>query len=86
VVILLRTLLGILVAIAAATIAVPILVLADLAGGGSGWGLCPGGLSTCSTSYFAGPELAIILLGVLFVMLGGSALCLRALRKHGTRQ
>ncbi len=85
-VILLRTLLGILVAIAAATVAVPILLLADLAGGGSGWGLCAEGLASCSTSYFAGPELMVMLLGVLLVTFAGSALCVRALRRHSPRQ
>lgn len=51
------------------------LVIADLAGGGSGWGLCPEGVSTCSTSYFAGPELLLLLLLVLFASLAGIALC-----------
>jgi hypothetical protein len=86
VVILLRTLLGVLVAVAAAAVAVPILVLADLAGSGSGWGLCPDGLFDCSTSYFAGPELLMLLLVVLFVTLGGAALCVRAIRRIEARQ
>jgi hypothetical protein len=78
----LRIVLGVLLAVAAATIAVPILVITDLAGGGSGWGLCPDGVAGCSTSYFAGPELLAVLLGVLFVALGGAALCMRAIRKR----
>jgi len=86
VLILLRTLLGVLIAVAAATVAVPLLVLADLAGGGSGWGLCRDGLSACSTSYFAGPELLVILLVVLSIALGGAALCTRAIRGYGRRR
>jgi len=86
VLIFLRTLLGVLVAVAAATVVVPILVLADLAGDGSGWGMCPDGLFACSTSYFAGPELMIVLLAVLFATLGGAAMCARAIRRREARQ
>jgi len=86
VLIVLRTVLGILVAVAIATVTVPILVLADLAGGGSGWGLCPDGLAVCSTSYFAGPELLALLLVVLFATLGGIAVCLRVIRRRETVQ
>jgi len=82
----LRTVLGVLVAVAIATVAAPVLILADLAGGGSGWGLCPDGLSACSTSYFAGPELLVVLFVVLFATLGGIALCIRAIRRSDTRQ
>ncbi len=74
-------LLGVLVAIAVATALVPMLVIADLAGGGSGWGLCPEGLGTCSTSYFAGPELLALLLLVLFGLLAGIAICNRWIRR-----
>ena len=84
--IVLRTLLGVLSAIAVATALVPMLVIADLAGGGSGWGLCPDGLGTCSTSYFAGPELLVFLLVVLFATLGGIAICVRWIRRfEGTQ-
>ena len=77
----LRILLGVLVAIVIAVSIVPMLVIADLAGGGTGWGLCPDGLSTCTTSYFAGPELLAILLFVLFAAVGGIAICSRLLRR-----
>lgn len=79
--IVLRTLLGVLIAVAVATALVPMLVIADLAGGGSGWGLCSEGIGTCSTSYFAGPELLAILLVVLFAMLAGIAVCSRWIRR-----
>ena len=77
----LRILLGVLVAIVIAVSIVPMLVIADLAGGGTGWGLCPDGLSTCTTSYFAGPELLAILLFVLCAAVGGIAICSRLLRR-----
>ena len=80
-VIVFRILLGVLIAVAVATALVPMLVVADLAGGGSGWGLCPEGIGTCSTSYFAGPELLAVLLVVLFATLAGIAVCLRWIRR-----
>ena len=86
VLIVLRTLLGVFLAIVAAAVAVPMFVVADLSGGGSGWGLCPEGLGSCSTSYFAGPELLVSLLIVLLLAGGGAALCVRAIRRHGVRQ
>ena len=76
-----RILLGVLIAVAVATALVPMLVIADLAGGGSGWGLCPEGIGTCSTSYFAGPELLAVLLVVLFATLAGIAVCTRWIRR-----
>ena len=77
----LRILLGVLVVIVVATAVAPLLVIADLAGDGSGWGLCPEGIATCSTSYFTGPELLTILLFVLFAALAGVAVCLRLIRR-----
>jgi len=77
----LRILLGVLIAVAIATALVPLLIVADLAGGGAGWGLCPEGVSACSSSYFAGPELLLLLLLVLFVTLTGIALCNRGIRR-----
>lgn len=48
---------------------VPLFALVDLAGGGDGLGLCPDGITSCRTSYFDGPELAGILIVVLFLLL-----------------
>ncbi len=50
--------------------AVPLLVLLDLVGDGTGWGLCPSGLAPCRSSYFDGPELAAILTLTLFGLVG----------------
>ena len=77
----LRILLGVLVVIVVAAAVAPLLVIADLAGSGTGWGLCPDGIGACSTSYFAGPELLAILLFVLFAALGGIAVCTRLIRR-----
>lgn len=78
--IVLRILLGIAIAVTVATALVPLIVLADLGAGGSGWGLCPDGLGECSSSYFAGPELFLLLIGVLFLSLGAIAMCVRGIR------
>jgi len=82
----LRITLGVLLVIAAAVAAVPALVLFDLVSGGTGWGLCETGLSSCSTGYFAGPELFALLTVVMFVILALAAMCLRALRHLGSRR
>jgi len=47
---------------------VPMFVLVDLAGGGTGLGLCPDGLSSCRTSYFDGPELLGAIFFVMFLL------------------
>ena len=50
--------------------AVPLLILLDLAGDGSGWGLCEQGLNTCRVGAFSGARLAALLLVLLFSMAG----------------
>ena len=50
--------------------AIPLLILLDLAGDGSGWGMCEEGLGTCRVGPFSGPRLAAVLLVVLFLMAG----------------
>ena len=48
----------------------PILVMVDLLQGGSGWGLCPGGLEACDNPYTTPFEFLIILaLGLFLVIL-----------------
>jgi len=76
-----RFLLGVLVAIGVLLLALPAAVLIDLVSGGSGLGLCPNGLGTCSTSVFTFSEL-IVVLGLAGVVVGGGiAWCVRTLRK-----
>ena len=59
------------IAIVTAIIAVsllPLVVMLDLLGGGDGFGLCRGGIGSCRTSYFDGPELVGVLGVVLFLL------------------
>ena len=60
---------------------VPIVILIDLLGGGTGWGLCPDGLELCHRPYSAGPELIIVLAAALFVVLAGVRLLMRLARR-----
>lgn len=57
---------------------VPLLVLLDLAGGGSGFGLCPTGVDSCRNPYTAAPELSVILTVALVVVLAGVRVTTRA--------
>ena len=64
--------LGILLFAAAAigVAVVPILVLIDLVDGGTGWGICAGGLSACHNPYTSIGELLLVLtLGFLVAVL-----------------
>ena len=77
----LRVVLGALLLAIVAVAAIPLLVLLDLASGGTGWGLCPTGLSGCSTTYTAGPELAATLVIALFVLVAAVRFIMRAIRR-----
>lgn len=79
-VVLFRILVGVLVLAAVAIAAVPLGVVFDLARGGNGFGLCPGGIDRCRNPYTAAPELAILLTVGLFVVLGALRLAQRGLR------
>lgn len=70
-----------LMAAAIAIATVPILVLIDLLGGGTGWGLCPGGLESCDRPYSAGAELIIVLSLAMFVAVAGIRLLMRLARR-----
>lgn len=75
----------ILIAGAAALAAVPLVLLLDLASGGTGYGLCPGGVIRCRNPYEAAPELSGILTAALFVVvagLRGTTLLTRRLRNR----
>lgn len=60
---------------------VPILVLIDLLDGGTGWGLCPGGIEACDKPYSTGAELIIILTLGLFLTVAGIRLLLKLARR-----
>ena len=62
------------------------LVLRDLSSGGTGWGLCDGGVGACENSYFSAFELVAGLILALFALLGVLAILLRALRILQKRQ
>ena len=59
---------------------VPILVLIDLLDGGTGWGLCPGGLGACQKPYSTGAELIVLLTLALFLTVLGIRLLMRLAR------
>lgn len=76
----------VLVLAAVALAAVPLLVLLDLAGGGTGYGLCPGGIDECRNPYTAAPELSMALTVALFVVLGGLRVTTHAIRRSRGRR
>lgn len=60
---------------------VPIVILIDLLGGGTGFGICPDGLELCHRPYSAGAELIIVLTVALFVVLASIRLLMRLARR-----
>ena len=68
--VLLRVLILILILVALAVAVVPVMVLINLLSGGSGFGLCPAGLSACPQRYTSGPALAAYLTLTLLVVVG----------------
>lgn len=68
--ILLRVLILVLILVALAVAIVPVMVLINLLSGGTGFGLCPGGLSACPQRYTSGPTLAAYLTLTLMVVVG----------------
>jgi len=81
VIIVLRLILGVLIAVVAAIVAIPVLIVFDLISGGTAFGMCPGGLRTCEPGYFAGVELLGARMLALFVAVGGIALCAKGIRR-----
>jgi hypothetical protein len=76
-----RIVLGALVVLLVVVVAVPAAALIDLVLGGTGLGLCPDGLGTCSTSVFGAMELLLVLLLVASVIGAGVVGCLRLLSR-----
>jgi hypothetical protein len=60
---------------------VPILVLIDLLDGGTGWGLCPGGLQGCDKPFTTGAELIIVLTIGMFLTVAAIRLLMRVARR-----
>lgn len=78
---LIRLVRAVLIVAAVALAAVPLFVLLDLAQGGTGYGLCPGGVTRCRNPYTAAPELSTLLTLGLIVVLGGLRITNRTLRR-----
>jgi hypothetical protein len=78
---LVRLVRAVIIVAAVALAAVPLLVLFDLASGGTGYGLCPGGVVACRNPYTAAPELSTLLTLGLIVVLGGLRITNRTLRR-----
>jgi hypothetical protein len=64
-----RILVLLLALIALGILLVPVLVLVDLVSGGTGYGLCAGGIENCQLPYSAGAEMLILLSIALFAVL-----------------
>lgn len=64
----LRIILAVLLFIALGVGAIPMLVLVSLAGGGTGYGLCPDGLGSCRLGYLSPVEMSVWLIGSLFAL------------------
>lgn len=70
-----------LVVLAVAIGVVPIFILIDLLDGGTGYGLCPGGLEFCDKPYSTGAELVIVLSIALFLTVWGIRMLMRLARR-----
>ncbi len=67
--------------VAIAIAAIPILVLIDLLDGGTGWGLCPSGIESCSSPYTTGAVLAALLTVGFLTTVWGIRLLARLARR-----
>jgi hypothetical protein len=79
----LRLVVYVLIAAAILIALVPLLVLLSLVRGGTGFGLCPGGLGTCRNPYTAAPELSLGLTVGLLVIVAAIRVVMRMARKAG---
>lgn len=77
----LRVLILLLGVAAVAIATVPLLVLIDLLGGGTGFGLCPGGIQDCDKPFSTGAELVVILAVGLFAVVAGIRILARMARR-----
>lgn len=59
---------------------VPLIILFNLAGGGTGYGVCPHGLVACDVSYTRGLELLLVLIVFLFLLLAAIRVVARGIR------
>ncbi len=80
-VLLIRVLALLMTLAAIAIAAVPLLILIDLLSGGTGYGLCAGGIEACHRPYSAGPELMLVMSGALFALVLGIRLLMKVVRR-----
>lgn len=73
-----------LMAVAILIAVVPLLVLLNLVQGGSGFGLCPDGISSCRNPYTAAPELTLGLTVGLLVVVAAIRVLMRLARRMQT--
>lgn len=73
-----------LMAVAILIAVVPLLVLLNLVQGGSGFGLCPDGISSCRNPYTAAPELTLGLTVGLLVVVAAIRILMRLARRMQT--
>ncbi len=73
----LRLIVAVLLLGAFAIAVIPLLVLLDLASGGSGYGLCPGGVTACDFGYLRPMELTAYLALALFAFVGAIRLAVK---------
>ena len=78
---LLRLIVYILIGAALLIAAVPLLVLLSLVQGGSGFGLCPEGITSCRNPYTAAPELTMFLTVALLVIVAAIRIITQYARK-----
>ncbi|HEX7100286.1 MAG TPA: hypothetical protein VF377_13735 [Acidimicrobiia bacterium] len=78
---LLRVIVYILIGAALLIAVIPLLVLLSLVQGGSGFGLCPDGITTCRNPYTAAPELTTGLTVALLVIVAAIRVIMRYARK-----
>lgn len=60
---------------------VPLLVMLDLLQGGTGWGLCPGGIEACDVPYTTPYEFLLVLLLSMFLVVLAIRLVMRLARR-----
>lgn len=73
----LRLIVAVLLLGAFAVAVIPLLVLLDLASGGTGYGLCPAGVSACDFGYLRPLELTTYLVLALLVFVGAIRLAVK---------
>jgi cytochrome c biogenesis protein CcdA len=82
----LRIIIGVLLIAVVLVAVVPLLVLLDLAGGGGGYGVCPGGLGECEIPYTAWLELAAALVLMIFGLIALLRLTMKVVRREERRR